>query len=150
MLRVIIGYIVAVLATYVVGTMVISQINLASVEALGAPIDWSVRIDAMVHDALHMYDIYLPLVAISFLIALPVAGLIIRWQPNLRLVGYVLAGFVGLIAIHVLMKAMLGMSGVAATRTMLGLIAQGVSGAVGGYLFHRMTLKAADKSPESA
>ena len=55
--------------------------------------------------------------------------------------GYMLAGFVGLIAIHLIMKAVVGMTGVAATRTLAGLLAQGIAGALGGYLFHRLTEK---------
>jgi hypothetical protein len=139
--RVIGGYIIAVLATYLVGTTLISQGNLANVAAMGATIEWPTRFDAMIHDALHMYEIYLPLVAISFLIAFTVAALIIRRLPNLRLVGYVLAGFVGLMAIHLLMKAVLGMTGVAPTRTLAGLLGQGFAGAVGGYVFHLVTAK---------
>jgi hypothetical protein len=145
MLRVLWGYGAAVLATYMVGVLLISQANLSNVVAMGAVVDVSHRLDAVWHDLLHMYQIYLPLVAISFIIALPVAALVIRWQPNLRLVGYVLAGFVGLIAIHVIMKAVLGLSGVAPTRTIMGLLGQGLAGAVGGYLFHLLTLKASTK-----
>jgi hypothetical protein len=139
MLKVLLGYVAAVLATYAVGVLLISQANLSNVAAMGAAIDASIRLEVVWHDLLHMYEIYLPLVAISFIISLPVAALVVRWQPNLRLVGYVLAGFVGLVAIHVIMKAVLGLSGVAPTRTIMGLLAQGVAGAVGGYLFHRLT-----------
>lgn len=139
MLKVLLGYGAAVLATYAVGVLLISQANLSNVVAMGATVDASVRLEVVWHDLLHMYEIYLPLVAISFIIALPVAALVIRWQPDLRLIGYVLAGFVGLVAIHVIMKVVLGMSGVAPTRTIMGLLAQGLAGAVGGYLFQRIT-----------
>ncbi|MFT6839625.1 MAG: hypothetical protein ACJAWK_000380 [Candidatus Azotimanducaceae bacterium] len=139
MLKVLLGYGAAVLATYAVGVLLISQANLSNVVAMGATVDASIRLEVVWHDLLHMYEIYLPLVAVSFVIALPVAALVIRWQPNLRLVGYVLAGFFGLVAIHVIMKAVLGLSGVAPTRTIMGLLAQGFAGAVGGYLFHRIT-----------
>lgn len=137
------GYIIAVLATYLVGAALISQANLANVAAMGATVDWATRMDAMLHDALHMYEIYLPLVAVSFLIAFTVAALVVRQLPSLRLVGYVLAGFVGLVAIHLLMKAVLGLTGVAPTRTLAGLFGQGCAGAVGGYVFHLLTFKGA-------
>ena len=42
---------------------------------------------------------------------------------------------------HVIMKMVLGLTGVAPTRTMMGLLAQGVAGAFGGYLFHTLTQK---------
>ena len=99
------------------------------------------RLDAALHDVTHMTDIYLPVIAVSFLIAMPVATLIIKYVPNLRLIGYVLAGAVGLVAIHVIMKMLLGFSGIAPTRTIVGLLAQAIAGGVGGYLFHLLSLK---------
>ena len=42
---------------------------------------------------------------------------------------------------HVIMKMVLGLTGIAPTRTMLGLLAQGVAGAFGVYLFHILTQK---------
>ena len=53
--------------------------------------------------------------------------------------GYVSAGFITMIAIHVILKAVLGLSGIAPTRDVIGLIAQGLSGAMGGLVFHYMT-----------
>jgi hypothetical protein len=32
-----------------------------------------------------------------------------------------------------------GISGIAPTRTLIGLLAQGLAGGVGGYLFHRLS-----------
>jgi hypothetical protein len=46
---------------------------------------------------------------------------------------------VGMIAIHVIMKQVLGISGIAPTRTLLGLFAQGIAGALGGYSFCLVT-----------
>ncbi len=146
MLRVVGAYIVAVLATYLLGAIFVSQGNLSSIVDLGLSVELSDRFGAMFHDVTTMTDIYLPLIAIALLIALPVAAGVIRFVPNLRLTGYVLGGFVGLIAIHVILKAVLGLSGIAATRTLVGLLAQGVAGAVGGYLFHLLTTKR-DPSP---
>jgi hypothetical protein len=88
-----------------------------------------------------MTAIYLPLVTISSAIAFPVAAGIFKRAPHLRLIGYVAAGFVALIALHLIMKMVVGLTGVAATRTLLGLLAQGVAGALGGYIFHRLTQK---------
>ncbi len=143
-MRTLSGFAAAVHVTYVIGALTISQVNLASVIALGMEINFSHRIDAMLHDVTHMYDIYLPLVIVALVIAFSVAALITRQVPSLRMVGYMLAGFVGLIAIHVIMTAVLGMTGVAATRSMVGLLLQGVAGAAGGYLFHLLT---AEKLP---
>mgnify|MGYP001068334362 FL=1 len=139
MLRTVSGFIFAVLVTYLAGTLFISQVNLASIIELGMVVDISVRIDAALHDLTHMYDIYLPVVVVALLIAFSVATGIIKFVPDLRLFGYVLAGFVGLVAIHVIAKMVLGMTGIAATRSLAGLLLQGVAGAAGGWMFHWRT-----------
>lgn len=143
MIRVCGSYIAAVVSTYVIGAVFISQGNIASVVAMGFEVTFAHRLDAAIHDVTNMTGIYLPTIAVGFVIALPVAALIIRFVPNLRLVGYVLAGFVALIAIHVIVKMVFGISGIAPTRTLMGLMAQGVAGAAGGLLFHVLTVKKA-------
>jgi hypothetical protein len=99
----------------------------------------SQRLGAIVHDVSGMTDIYLPLVAVSLLLGLPVAFAVVQKNPHLRMIGYVSAGFVALLAMHVIMKAVLGLSGIAPTRTLWGLLAQGVAGGIGGYLFCRLS-----------
>ena len=69
----------------------------------------------------------------------------IRKKPHLRALGYVLAGFVAMIAMiamPVIMKLVLGLSGIAPTRTIVGLLAQGLAGGAGGYLFCRLSAPA--------
>ena len=105
-----VSYLVAVLATYVLGAIFVSQGNIASVVQMGFEMTMSHRLDAMIHDVTHMYDIYLPVIAIAMLIALPVAAGIIRFVPDLRLIGYLSAGFVAMIAIHLTLKALLGLT----------------------------------------
>ncbi len=145
-MKVVGGFIVAVLVTYLFGATFISQGNIAAVIDMGFDIIMAHRLDAVVHDITHMYDLYLPLVTIGLLIALSVAGGIIRFVPNLRLIGYVSAGFVGMIALHVIMKAVLGLSGIAPTREITGLIAQGIAGGLGGYAFHLVSAKTTQES----
>ncbi len=136
-MRIVIGYVLAVLAAYLVGCVVVSQGNIASVVALGFDVTLSQRIDSAIHDIANMTPIYLPLIAISFLIALPVSAWVISRFPHLKRLGYVLGGCVALIAIHVILKTVLGLSGVATTRTLAGLLAQGLAGAIGGYCYYR-------------
>ena len=141
MIRTLVAFFASVVGTYFVGVMFIGQGNLAAVTELGLNVGISDRLETLMHDLTHMMSIYLPLVAVSSIIAFSVAAGIIRLTPNLRLVGYVSAGFVALIAMHVILKMVLGLTGVAPTRTMVGLLAQGLAGAFGGYLFHLLTLK---------
>lgn len=137
-LKLLLGYLLAVLGTYVLGVIFISQGNLAAVSGLGMDIAGQ-RLDAFMHDLANMRDLYLPLVAVALLLGLGVAAGIIRFVPRLRLLGYVSAGFVGLIALHLLLKAVLGLSGIAPTRELTGLLAQGLAGALGGLSFHLVT-----------
>ncbi len=134
------GFMVAVIATYILGTVFVSQGNIAAVVGMGFDISFSQRLEAALHDFLNMYDLYLPLVTIGLAIGFGVAAPIIRYLlPDLRLVGYVLAGFTAMIALHVILKAVLGLSGIAPTRELTGLLLQGCAGAAGGYLFHLVT-----------
>ena len=133
------SYIAAVIVAYCFGALFISQGNIAAVTGLGFDVTMSQRLGAIVHDVSGMTDIYLPLVAVSLLLGLPVAFAVVRKTPHLRMIGYVSAGFVALLAMHVIMKAVLGLSGIAPTRTLWGLLAQGVAGGIGGYLFCRLS-----------
>jgi len=133
------SYIAAVIVAYCFGALFISQGNIAAVTGLDFDVTMSQRLGAIVHDVSGMTDIYLPLVAVSLLLGLPVAFAVVRKNPHLRMIGYVSAGFVALLAMHVIMKAVLGLSGIAPTRTLWGLLAQGVAGGIGGYLFCRLS-----------
>ena len=135
------SFFAAVIAVYILGAIFISQGNIARVIAMDFDVSLAQRFGAAIHDVTHMTDIYLPIIAVSFLIAMPIATLIIKYVPNLRMIGYVLAGAAGLIAIHLIMKLVLGFSGIAPTRTALGLLAQAIAGGAGGYLFHLLSMK---------
>ena len=135
------SYLAAVISTYIVGVIFVSQGNIANVVAMGFQVTITQRLDAVVHDLTHMTGIYLPVIAVSMLISLPIAAMIIRYAPHLRSIGYILAGITALIAIHMIIKMVFGISGIAPTRTLIGLLAQGVAGGVGGYLFHRLSLQ---------
>jgi hypothetical protein len=138
-MKVIGGFIAAVIVTYILGALFISQGNIGAVVGMGFDVTLGDRVDAAIHDLTHMYDLYLPLVTIGLLIAFLVTGIILRFVPNLRFVGFVLAGVVGMIALHVIMKAVLGLSGIAPTREIMGLLAQGVAGGFGGYAYYALT-----------
>ena len=138
-IKVVGAYFIAVLVTFLFGSIFATQFILGNLQDMGMDVTFAVRFSTTLHDLAGLSAIYLPIIAISFIISLPVAAGIIRFVPNLRLVGYVLAGAVGMVAIHLVMKAVLGMTGIAATRTVLGLLSQGMAGAFGGYLFYRLT-----------
>ncbi len=133
-------WLVAALVAYLVASTLATQVILANVAALGPEVDFAVRLQATGHDLLGLAVSYLPLIALGFLLGLPIAAGLGKWLPAQRLWLYVSAGAVAIIAIHLLIKAVLGLSGIAATRGLLGLLSQGLAGACGGYLFYRLRL----------
>ena len=138
MIRRIAAFVGAVLTAYVIGSFASTQMVLNSVAALGMPVGFGTRASATLHDLLGMAPAYGAVIAVAFLIALPVAALAMRFVPGPRLFGYVLAGGVAITAVHLIMSAVLGMHPLPATRTATGLALQAAAGAAGGYVFARL------------
>ncbi|MHA7815969.1 MAG: hypothetical protein ACX93N_05800 [Pseudohaliea sp.] len=134
-----VAFVVALSVTYLIGSVVATQFVLREVAALGPAVPWSVRLETSAQDLAGLAGSYLPLLALAFLLALPVAAGLSRLRPAARPAWYLAAGFVAVLALHLIMKAVLGVSGIAATRSFAGLLAQGAAGAVGGALFHALT-----------
>ena len=72
-------------------------------------------------------------------IAYPVTALVLRFVPGPRAVAYAIGGAAALFALHSLMFAVLGMHPLPATRSVIGLAWQAAAGAVGGYVFARLS-----------
>jgi hypothetical protein len=127
-----------------------TQVILERVYALGLPITLRDRIGATIHDLLGMLDTYLPLIAVAFLVAMPVAWWLGRYLRRGRFVVYGLAGATAVLAIHLSIKAVLGLNGIAAVRDSHGLALQALAGFLGGYLFFVFTGQAHRRSPSHA
>lgn len=129
----------AVLFTYVLASVLSTQIVLGSLQGMGVDVSGMIRLSTTFHDLLGLTSSYLLLIFVAFIVGLPVAAGLTKLMPSHRLALFVLAGFVAIVALHLIMKAVLGLSGIAATRTMAGLLSQGVAGAAGGYLYCRLS-----------
>jgi len=143
MLRVLKAFFPAVLLTYVLASLFSTQIILGNLQTLGVDVSTMVRLGTSFHDLVGLTSSYLVLILVAFVLGLPVAAGLTRLMPAHRLFLFVLAGFVAIVALHLIMKAVLGLSGIAATRTLFGLLSQGVAGAAGGYLYYRLSRPAA-------
>lgn len=121
---------------YVIASVLATQVILARIEALGVTVDLRDRLYATGHDIVGLLGTYLPLMLIAFLVAMPVAAGLGKLLPRLRFVFFGLAGIAAVVAIHLIMKQVLGLNGIAAVREPLGLGLQGFAGWCGGYLFH--------------
>ncbi|PLW83596.1 hypothetical protein CWI75_04395 [Kineobactrum sediminis] len=137
MIRVLSGFFPAVIAAYVIGSLLATQLVLANLASMGVDISLTTRLHASLHDLLGMATSYLLLILVAFIIALPVAAGLARWPvvPGSRTFWFTLAGFVALVALHLIMRQVLGVWPIAAAREWPGLLMQGCAGAVGGFLY---------------
>ena len=133
------AFVSAVAATYVLAAIAMTQINLGYLVSLGRDISLGERLGAISHDLVGLLGMYLPIVAVTLVIAYLVVALIVSRAPQLRLIGYVVGGFAGMVGVHLLLQGVFGMAPVWAARDAFGIALQGLSGAVGGYLFARIT-----------
>jgi hypothetical protein len=129
---------VAVAATSVVASLVQTQINLASLSALGAEIDVATRVAASGHDVMSFAPTLAVLVTLGFLLAFSVAALLSRLWPARRRLLHTLAGLTAVAAILGLMALALPVTAVAAARGWGGFIAISLCGALGGWVFAQL------------
>lgn len=144
MLRVLKAFFPAVLFTYVLASILSTQVILGNLQGMGVDVSAMVRLNTTFHDLVGLSSSYLILILVAFTLGLPVAAGLSKLMPSQRLMLFILAGFVAIVALHLIMKAVLGLSGIAATRTMFGLLSQGVAGAAGGYLYFRLSRPASE------
>ena len=105
---------------------------------MGLEVPFDVRLSAALNDVTGLF-ILIPILALGFGVAFGVTHQILRVLPQLRYLGYILAGFVAFWAIdYTLFKVMNGMHVLAVTRTSIGAVMLYLTGALGGYLFVRL------------
>ena len=134
-LRRIVAYFAAVATTAVLGSIASTHFVLRGLTELGVSIDFGKQLHAFGHDVLGMGPMLGVLVAFCFLIAYPVAALVVRFLPRLRTASYSAAGAVAILVALYAMETALATMPIAGARTPLGLAAQGVAGAAGGLVF---------------
>ncbi len=129
-------FLLAVAFATVLGSIIQTQINLAAIQSLGAPVSLSVRLNATVRDLLGFTPAYAGIMAVTLLFAMPLAALASRFLSTWRLPLYFLAGGLGLLAAFQIADAVAPMPTlIAATRSAEGTAAMMLSGAFGGLLF---------------
>ena len=73
--------------------------------------------------------------------AILVTALLCRWLSRWRVPLYVLAGATALVCIHVALNQAFGLTPVATARSGVGLLFQGLAGAVGGLVYIQLNLR---------
>ena len=155
--RGILAYAAAVVLTTALACMSSAHFVLWALSAdLGIEIGLGRWLATMAKDAIGMGPFYGGIIAFAFLIALPVAALIIKWLRrrghaglNLHYIGFVSAGAVAVLTALLTVQGLLEVMPVAGARTAVGLAAQILAGALGGLLFARLTRGLAEGSSES-
>ena len=130
-----ISFLVAGLVAYVIAVLFYTQINLINLTDLGVVISFSDRLGAAAHDLLSMSGMYLPIMLVALLVAFSLAAIVIRFLPNLRTLGFVAAGTVGVLALVLFFSSFLGTNPIAVTRSSLGLVSQCGAGGIGGLVY---------------
>ena len=130
-----ISFLLAGLAAYVLAVLLYTQINLSNLTDLGIDISFSDRLGAALHDLLSMTGMYLPIMLVALLVAFSLAAIVIRFLPNLRILGFVVAGTVGVLALVLFFSSFLGTNPIAVTRSSLGLLSQCGAGGIGGLVY---------------
>ncbi len=138
MLRTLTGYVGAVIVTYVLGSAAAAQHVIGRFEGMvGTSISLGERLQWTLRDVVGMTSppIYPLAIAVMLLVAYAIAGFAVRQIGGLRTLGFVLAGALGMVGLHLVLNAVFEINSIAASRDLIGLIGQGVAGGLGGMAY---------------
>lgn len=130
-------WLLAVMTTSVLGSIVQTQFNLAAVAALGVAIDPAMRLQTTLLDLIRFAPLFAAIVAVGFLVALPLSSWLARGRAGRGWL-HPLAGAAALLLALLLMRWLVGLTPIAAARTAPGMLALVSSGAVGGWVWGRL------------
>ncbi len=134
--RVTIAFLLAVLASAVPASIVQTQINLAGLVALGAPVTPGIRALTTLQDIVFFGPVMAAIAAAAFLPAFLAARLVCRALPSAHLPIFAMAGAASLWVAFATMGVVTPMpTFVAAARTLDGALALSATGLLGGAVF---------------
>ena len=132
------AYLAAALGTYVLATVAATQWLLGNIGSLGYEISTGVRLATTGQDLWGMLPTYGPMIAVALAIGLAVASGIAKLLPALRGFGLVAGGAAAIMCLHLILQQVLSVSPIWAAQSFGGLLAQGLAGGIGGYLYYLM------------
>lgn len=134
--RTVLYFCLAVLLASMSGSVLQTQFNLASLQAMGAPMSLSVRLHTTALDLLGFSPIFALLVLFGFVFALPAASVLARVCPGVRWLLFALAGALAVWLAMVVANSVLPMPTlIAANRSLAGTFGLMASGSIGALLF---------------
>jgi hypothetical protein len=129
------AWLLAVAVAYLLASASATQYVIAHLAGMGIGVPLGERAAMTLQDVRGMAGMFLPMVAFALLVAFMTAALLCRWLSHWRLPLYLLAGAVGLVAIHLLLHLAFGVTPIAIARSTGGLLLQALAGAVGGFTY---------------
>jgi len=140
-LRLLLAYLAGTLACAALGSVLQTQFNLSAIAALGAEIPLGTRLVTTAQDLAHFAPIWAGILALGFLIAF-VTALVIHWfLRRHRSALLIAAGVVSVFTTLWMMQLMLPITVIAAARSGAGFVLLGLSGALAGWLFARLSVR---------
>jgi len=134
----VLALVAAALTTSIIGSIFSTQSVIASLQSLDVKIPIATRLSMTVND-LGILPALTPLTAISFIIGFIVAALCLRFIGGNRSAWHSIAGACALVSMLLIMKAVLLITPIAGARTILGLLSFAVAGAIGGWVYAKLT-----------
>jgi len=135
-LRAATAFLMAVVVTAFLASVVQTQFNLAALIELGADIPLLLRASTTLLDVIHFGPVMAAITAAAFLPAFAAAAVLAHRLPSHRLIIYAVAGAVGLWAAFFVMGFVTPMPNlIAALRSPAGLTAMVLTGLLGGAVF---------------
>jgi hypothetical protein len=138
--RNVVGLIAATLATSVIGSIFSTQSVITSLQSLEIDVSLATRLSMTIDDFAILPSLA-PVTAVCFVIGFIVAALCVRYIGGNRTAWHILAGAAALITTLLIMKAVLLITAIAGTRTIMGLMSFGLAGAIGGWVYAKITTR---------
>lgn len=144
-LRVVVSaFILCALVTYIVASIFQSLLVLSELTRAGASIPLLTALKTIVLDLYGlafqaMFISYLLVIVAGFVLALPVAAILVRFSNLPQGLLYTLAGAVMMgVVLYTAQRAFYGLSLYAGTRGMVGVMGQMIAGGLGGWVFSKV------------
>ena len=131
-------FIVAVLATFLLASIVGTQLVLADIVSFGLAVSLQDRVSATIHDIAGLATVLPILISVAFLLAFVIAESGRRILTGKRAYWYMAAGLTSLPVALTLIKTLMGGTVFAAARTDFGMLLFALCGLLGGWLFARL------------
>lgn len=138
-LKPVLFFVLSVITTFLLASIVGTQVILAEVKSFGLDVSFADRISATFHDIVGLSSSLSILIAGAFLVAFVVAALCIRFIGGKRTNWYLAAGFTSLPSTLILIKTLMGGTLFAAARTGFGMLLFALCGLAGAWVFARLT-----------